>query len=117
MASSVLELASPACYFDPMATMEPQTSASLISAVKTLAIELWGEDRWFKELVKEYVRLENQQQADDAKPANYINRRNQIERALETGSCRLDTALLLVAAVGHKLQMVKVIQDVSVIDF
>jgi len=97
--------------------MEPQTSASLISAVKTRAIELWGEERWFKELVKEYVRLENQQQADDAKPANYINRRNQIQRALETGSCRLDTALLLVAAVGHKLQMVKVIQDVSVIDF
>lgn len=99
-----------------MATMEPQTSASLLNAVKARAIELWGEDRWFKELVKEYVRLENQQ-SDDAKETNYINRRNQIRRALETGSCRLDTALLLVAAVGHKLQMVKVVTDVEVTDF
>jgi hypothetical protein len=96
--------------------MEPQTSASLLNVVKARAIQLWGEERWFKELVKEYVRLENQQ-SDDAKTTNYINHRNQIERALETGSCRLDTALLLVAAVGHKLQMVKVITDVEVIDF
>ena len=113
-ANSVLELASLACYFDPVIIMEAQTSASLINAVKARAVELWGEDRWFKELVKEYVRLENQQEGD-AKTANYINRRNQIQRALDTGSCRLDTALLLVAAVGHKLQMVKVVTEV--IDF
>ncbi len=113
MANNALKLAISTCYFDPMATMEPQTSASLLNAVKDRAIGLWGEDRWFKELVKEYVKLENQQQSDDANPANYINRRNQIQRALDTGSCRLDTALLLVAAVGHKLQMVKVVTEIT----
>ncbi|WP_198806941.1 hypothetical protein [Leptolyngbya sp. BL0902] len=94
--------------------MEAQTSTSLLNAVKARAIELWGEEDWFKELVKEYVRLENQQ-SGEAKPASYMNRRNQIQRALDTGGCRLDTALLLVAAVGHKLQMVKVVTEV--IDF
>lgn len=94
--------------------MTPQSSQAFLEAIKACAIELWGEDKWFKELLSAYVRLENQSLSDDKQLTNN-NRRSQLLRVFETGGCRLDTALLLVAAVGHKLQMVKVVTEA--IDF
>ncbi len=96
--------------------MTPQSSQAFLEAIKALAIDRWGEDRWFKELLSAYVRLENQSLPDDKQLTNN-NRRSQLLRVFETGGCRIDTALLLVAAVGHKLQMAKVVTDVEVIDF
>lgn len=94
--------------------MTPQSSQAFLEAIKARAIELWGEDKWFKELLSAYVHLENQSLPDDQQLTNN-NRRSQLLRVFETGGCRLDTALLLVAAVGHKLQIVKVVTEV--IDF
>ena len=86
--------------------VESKTSADILIAIKSRAVKTWGEDDWFKEIVKEYVRLENEQADADGKKANYINRRNQIERAFTAGSCRLDTAMLLAKAVNCRFQMV-----------
>ena len=81
------------------------SSAAVLNAIKAKAITIWGEKDWFKEIVKAYVQLE-QQSSEDAKKANYVNRRNQIERAFEAGSCRLDTAMLLAESVGCQFQMI-----------
>jgi hypothetical protein len=84
---------------------DSKSSAAVLNAIQARAIQLWGAENWLKEVVKAYVALE-QQQGADAKKATYVNRRNQIERAFETGSCRLDTAMLLAEAVGCQFQMV-----------
>ena len=85
--------------------IEPTSSAAVLNAIKARAIKVWGEDNWNKEIIKAYIELE-QQQGVDAKKASYVNRRTQILRAFETGSCRLDTAMLLAQAVGCQFQLV-----------
>ena len=82
--------------------MESKSSA-VLNAIKDRAISLWGEENWLREIVKEYVRLEKEQ--DPATNANPNNRRSQILRAFETGGCRLETAMLLADAVGCQFQM------------
>jgi hypothetical protein len=104
--NDLLKLATVYSDFPPVTFVESKTSADILNAIKSRAVKTWGEDDWFKEIVKEYVRLENEQAEEDGKKANYINRRNQIERAFTAGSCRLDTAMLLAKAVNCRFQMV-----------
>ena len=101
-----LKLASVHANFAPVTLVESKTSADILNAINARAISIWGESDWFPQIVKEYVRLELEQSNGDAKKATYANRRNQIERAFETGSCRLDTAMLLADAVGCRFQMI-----------
>ena len=103
---SKLKLAPFLANFAPVTLVESKPSADILNAIKARAISIWGESNWFPQIVKEYVRLEIEQNDGDAKKATYANRRNQIERAFETGGCRLDTAMLLADAVGCRFQMI-----------
>lgn len=85
------------------ATVEPGTPTAVLNTIKARAIARWGEADWLLEIVREYVRLA-QQQGDGKATVN--NRKSQIQRAFEVNSCRLDTAMLLAAAVGCQFQMV-----------
>ncbi len=73
-----------------------------MESIKARAIARWGDD-WLLEIVREYVRLANSQ--GDTK-ATVNNRKSQMQRAFEVGSCRLETAMLLAEAVGCRFQMV-----------
>jgi len=75
------------------------TSAQVLERIKERAIAKWGEKRWKLELVQEYCRLE------DNPKATPINRRPQIYRVFETGSCTLETALRLANAVGCRFYL------------
>jgi len=79
-------------------------SPAVLNTIKDRAISLWGEENWLREIVKEYVRLEKEQ--DPTTSATTNSRRSQILRAFETGGCRLETAMLLAEAVGCQFQMV-----------
>lgn len=79
-------------------------STAVLNAIKDRAISLWGEDEWLREIIKEYVRLEKEQDPTTKATAN--SRRSQILRAFETGGCRLETAMLLADAVGCQFQMI-----------
>jgi hypothetical protein len=76
--------------------VERLTSKDVLNKVKALAIAQWGEDDWLLELVRVYAKL------DSATP---VNRRSQIVRAFEVGSCNLDTAILLLESVGCRLKI------------
>lgn len=78
------------------------TAATILERIKQRAIGRWGEEKWLANLVREYVKIA-QSQGDDK--ATAINRRPQIERAFKVGSCTLDTAITLAAAVGCRFQM------------
>jgi hypothetical protein len=82
--------------------VETGSPSAVLEAIKARAIARWGDD-WLLEIVREYVRLANSQ--GDTK-ATVNNRKSQIQRAFEVGSCRLDTAMLLAEAVGCHFQMV-----------
>jgi hypothetical protein len=73
-----------------------------LESIKARAIARWGDD-WLLEIVREYVRLANSK--GDTKAA-VNNRKSQMQRAFEVGSCRLETAMLLAEAVGCRFQMV-----------
>ena len=73
-----------------------------MESLKARAIARWGDD-WLLEIVREYVRLANSK--GDTK-ATVNNRKSQMQRAFEVGSCRLETAMLLAEAVGCRFQMV-----------
>ena len=73
-----------------------------MESIKARAIARWGDD-WLLEIVREYVRLANSK--GDTK-ATVNNRKSQMQRAFEVGSCRLETAMLLAEAVGCRFQMV-----------
>jgi hypothetical protein len=73
-----------------------------LESIKARAIARWGDD-WLLEIVREYVRLANSK--GDTK-ATVNNRKSQMQRAFEVGSCRLETAMLLAEAVGCRFQMV-----------
>lgn len=78
------------------------TAAVILKRIEQRAVDRWGEDKWLANLVREYVRLAIAQ--GDTK-ATTVNRRPQIQRAFEVGSCTADTLILLAAAVGCRLQM------------
>jgi hypothetical protein len=77
--------------------LKPRGS-EILDAIKRRAVTRWGEEKWLLNLVREYVRLEG----EDAKP---VQRRSQISRIFETGSCTLGTAMILATAVGCKFQL------------
>ncbi|MGJ3252344.1 MAG: hypothetical protein ACFE0J_14640 [Elainellaceae cyanobacterium] len=72
---------------------------TVLERIKDRAITKWGEENWLLEIVREYCNL-----SDDPK-ATVRNRKPQIQRAFEVGSCTLDTAIVLAAAVGCRFQM------------
>jgi hypothetical protein len=80
----------------------PVTAAAILERIKQRSIARWGEEKWLANLVREYVKIAQAQGDDKATP---INRRPQIERAFKVGSCTLDTAITLAAAVGCRFQM------------
>ncbi len=82
--------------------VEPGSPSAVLESIKARAIARWGDD-WLLEIVREYVRLANSK--GDTK-ATVNNRKSQMQRAFEVGSCRLETAMLLAEAVGCRFQMV-----------
>jgi len=78
------------------------TAATILGHIKQRAIVLWGEEKWLVNLVREYAKVAQAQGDQRATPNN---RRAQIHRTFEVGSCTLDTAILLAAAVGCRFQM------------
>jgi hypothetical protein len=75
------------------------SGAPILERIKSRAIARWGEERWLLELVREYCKI------IDDEAATVRNRKPQIQRAFEVGSCTLDTAIALAAAVGCQFQM------------
>ncbi|HEY9762381.1 MAG TPA: hypothetical protein V6D07_07635 [Trichocoleus sp.] len=84
--------------------MKAKNSAAVLETIKDRAIKRWGEENWLLEIVREYVRLANEQSGEAKATVN--NRKTQIQRAFEVGSCNLETAMLLAATVGCRFQMV-----------
>lgn len=86
------------------------TAATILERIKQRSIARWGEEKWIAGLVREYVKVAN---ANGDDKATTINRRPQIERAFKAGSCTLDTAITLAAAVGCRFQMACVSVEVE----
>ncbi len=82
--------------------VEITTSKAILDRIQHQAEKQWG-DKWMANLVKEYVKIAREQGDEKATP---VSRRTQIERAFERGSCNLDTAIMLAAALGCRFQMV-----------
>lgn len=81
--------------------METVTGKEILDAIAQRAIDRWG-DKWVAELVKSYVKIAI---ANGDEKATSVNRRPQIERALESGNCTLEKAIWLAAAVGCRFQL------------
>lgn len=91
----------------------PLTSGNVIlERIKSRAIAQWGQEKWIANLVNEYVKIA---QANGDDKATAVNRRPQLERAFKVGSCTLDTAIMLAAAVGCRFQMACI--DVKIEEF
>jgi hypothetical protein len=81
--------------------VEIAAGKDILDAIQRRAVERW-EKRWMAELVKTYVKIAIANGDETATP---VNRRPQLERAFKSGTCTLDTAILLAAAVGCKFQL------------
>lgn len=96
---AILELQStPLGWVNPV---EISAGKDILEAIQRRAIAHWGE-KWIAELVKAYVKIAI---ANGDEGATVVKRRPQIERTFKTGSCTLDTAIVLAAAVGCRFQM------------
>ncbi|GAB4379739.1 MAG: hypothetical protein Kow00121_34490 [Elainellaceae cyanobacterium] len=84
----------------------------ILERIKARAIAQWGQEKWIAGLVNEYVKIA---QANGDDKATAVNRRPQLERAFKVGSCTLDTAIMLAAAVGCRFQMACI--DVKIEEF
>ena len=73
-----------------------------LETISRLAAEKWGEV-WVKQLTKEYCKI-SQLNGDES--AAYENRRSQIKRAFEIGSCSADTLLILYESIGCEIQVI-----------
>lgn len=82
--------------------VETATGREILEVIQRRAIDRWGE-KWVAELVKAYVKIAV---ANGDEKATSVNRRPQIERALESGSCTIEKAIWLAAAVGCRFQLV-----------
>jgi len=89
--------------------LEITTCKAILERIKARAIAKFGE-KWLLNLVREYVSLSI---VNGDEKATVINRRNQIERVFNVGSCNADTLIMLVAAVGCRFQMVCTIEEVE----
>jgi hypothetical protein len=81
--------------------VETATGKEILNVIQRRAMDRWGE-KWMAELVKAYVKVAN---ANGDEKATAINRRPQIERMFEAGSCTLDKAIWLAAAVDCRFQL------------
>jgi hypothetical protein len=74
---------------------------SHLDLISKLAAEKWG-DVWMNELIKEYCRISRENGEAAATPNN---RKGQIRRAFEVGSCTADTLIILYYAIGCELEI------------
>ena len=74
---------------------------SHLELISKLAAEKWG-DAWMKELTREYCKI-SQSQGEET--ATYDNRRTQIKRVFEIGSCTADTLIILYYAIDCELEI------------
>jgi hypothetical protein len=89
--------------------LETTTCKAILERIKQRAIDKFGE-KWLLNLVKSYVAIAVE---NGDEKATVINRRNQIERVFNVGSCNADTLIMLAAAVGCRFQMVCTIEEVE----
>ena len=89
--------------------METANGKEILDTIARRAAERWGK-RWIAELVKAYVKIAI---ANGDEKATTVNRRPQIERALESGNCTLKTLIWLAAAVGCRFQLHCITVDVE----
>lgn len=91
----------------PPLSLQPQiveitaTSRVILDRIKERAIAKWG-NKWMAKLAREYAAIAKSR--GDEK-ATAVTRRAQLERAFESGSCTLETAIMLAAAVDCRFQM------------
>lgn len=77
--------------------LELTTTRAILELIQQRAIARWGDEKWLLELVREYCKITGE--------GTVRTRKSQIERAFEAGSCTVDTAIALAAAVGCRFQM------------
>ncbi|UBF27461.1 hypothetical protein K9N68_05815 [Kovacikia minuta CCNUW1] len=77
--------------------LELTTAKAILERIRERAIARWGEEKWLLELVREYCKIMGE--------GTVRTRKSQIERVFEVGSCTVDTAIALAAAVGCRFQM------------
>jgi hypothetical protein len=81
--------------------LEITKCSAILDRIQQRAQKRWGE-KWLVNLVREYVAIARDQ-GDQV--ATVTNRRNQIERAFNAGSCTADTLIMLAAAVQCRFQL------------
>lgn len=81
--------------------VEAPTTQDVLAKIRKRAIAKWG-DKWMARLATEYAAIARTR--GDEK-ATAVTRRAQLERAFNRGSCTLETAIILAAAVGCRFQM------------
>lgn len=91
------------------ADLETTTCKAILERIKARAVAKYG-DKWIAGLAREYSRIANENGDMKATP---INRRPQIERAFEVGSCTTDTLIMLAASVGCRFQMICTVEEVE----
>lgn len=90
--------------------LEITTCKAILEKIQARAVSRWGEKKWKVNLVKEYTRIAFENGDENA---TVVNRRNQIERAFEVGSCTTDTMIMLAASVGCRFQMVCTVEEIE----
>lgn len=84
-----------------MTPVDAATGKQILDAIQQRAKNRWKQ-KWMVELVKAYVKIAIANGDENATP---VNRRSQLERAFKSGSCNLDTAIALAAAVDCRFQL------------
>jgi hypothetical protein len=92
--------------------VEMTSSTAILERIRERAIAKWGEEKWIVGIVRAYVEIAK---AQGDEKATTVNRRTQIERVFDKGSCNLETAISLAAAVGCRFQMA--CTQIEIIDF
>ena len=89
--------------------LELTTCKAILERIRARAIDKFGE-KWMAGLTNSYVSLAKSQGDEKASAGN---RRTQLERVFENGSCNADTLIMLAAAVGCRFQMVCVVEEIE----
>lgn len=94
--------------------MTRKTAEEHVQTIQRLAEEKWGTElnrhgkpEWQARLVARFVELYNEGLEEGVEEATTLNRRSQVLRTFERGSCGLDTAILLYAAVDCEVRIVQ----------
>lgn len=78
------------------------TAETALEKVKQAAISEWGEERWLVELTRRYNELYNE---DGDTTQAFKNRRSQIGRIFDKGSCTADWLFRLAHTAGCKISI------------